>query len=113
MVILLSPWARFYGKSDSLVKPIRDKPEWLIQVPEKRQLVVRAYNKAHFVAMRVRANVGMVEKRLWPFRSYHIYVEALGSERRRGFVHSRLADLFWDHRLNPGDSKAFQPNDPV
>jgi hypothetical protein len=30
--------------------------------------------------MRVRANVGMVEKRLWPFRSYHIYVEALGAK---------------------------------
>jgi hypothetical protein len=26
----------FYEKSDRLVKSIRDKPEWPIQVPEKR-----------------------------------------------------------------------------
>jgi hypothetical protein len=45
----------FYEKSDRLVKSIRDKPEWPIQVPETPSAFIRTRNVTPFLVM-VRVN---------------------------------------------------------
>jgi hypothetical protein len=48
----------FTENPTDLSSPIRDKPEWPIQIPESRHLVIRVYKKAHSVVVVRICNAG-------------------------------------------------------